>query len=201
MSIVSKGIVIGSLALLTACAAPLTKTELESIRTVGVINEFPEYPNFTNIGTTLFNNDYDKVNDPALKEFLTNEVISQIESRGYSATAVADKESDVGFDLVMVIIPRDIYNMVDTYGYGFYQRSMFNVNSSAETYIALNLNPTTKGRSRCDSCYGQSLSDLPIDDMPAKWSELEDSKKIEFVDILKQDIKKAVDIAFEKTGL
>ncbi|KEA65583.1 hypothetical protein ADIMK_0214 [Marinobacterium lacunae] len=37
--------------------------------------------------------------------------------------------------------------------------------------------------------------------MPAKWSELEDSKKKEFINILKQDIKSAVAIAFNKTGL
>ncbi|WP_036182620.1 hypothetical protein [Marinobacterium lacunae] len=201
MNAVSKGIIISCLVFLTACASPLTKKELETLRTVGVVNEFPEYPNFTNIGTTVFNNEYDEVNDSTLKQFVTNEVVSQINSRGYSAIEISDKVSDADVDLVMVIVPRDIYNMIDTYGYGFYQRSMFSANAFEKSYVALNLRLTTNGNSRCDTCYGQSLTELPIDEMPAKWSELEDSKKKEFINILKQDIKSAVAIAFNKTGL
>jgi hypothetical protein len=200
MNVVFKGLIIGSLILLTACASPLTKQELESIHTVGVVNGFPESPNFVNIGTTVFNNEYDEVSDPTLKGFVTNEVLSQIKLRGYSAE-ISENIADENVDLVMVIVPREIYNMIGTYGYGFYQRSMFSVSVFEKSYIALNLRPTTKGSSRCDTCYGQSMTDLPISEMPEKWSELEDSKQEEFIKILKQDIKNAVKVAFEKTGL
>lgn len=60
-------LIISCLILLTGCVSHLTTNELEEIRSVGVINEFPENPNLTIIGTTIFNNSHDEVKDPSIK--------------------------------------------------------------------------------------------------------------------------------------
>ncbi len=46
-----------TLSLLGGCASTLKPTELQSVKTVGIINQFPDTPNFVTIGTTIFNND------------------------------------------------------------------------------------------------------------------------------------------------
>jgi len=51
------------LVVLTGCASTLKPQDLKEVETVGVVNEFPEYPNFVTTGTTIFNNDYDAVKD------------------------------------------------------------------------------------------------------------------------------------------
>ena len=201
MAVIHRITVAVLLALLTACATPLTKNDIENIRHVGVLNTFPDYPNYTIVGTTIFNNEYGKIEDPSLKSFITNELIEQLSSRGISAKEISDETKNSGVDLILVVVPRDIYNMIDTYGYGLYQRSMFGVKAFKKSYVAMNIRPTINGKSRCDSCYGQSLTALPIDEMPEIWSDLDVAQQEQLIELLKKDIKNAVDIAFKKTGL
>ena len=193
-------LIISCLLLLTGCASPLTTKELEETRSVGVINEFPENPNFTIIGTTIFNNSHDEVKDPSIKKLVSTEVISRIKSRGYTVTEISDQKFAKEFDLVVVIIPRDIYSMPATNGYGFYRRSMFNIKDFEGTYVALNLMPKKNGWSRCDTCFGKSLTALTIDEPSEKWSEIDEADKVKIIEKLKHGIKIAVGNAFENTG-
>lgn len=188
-------------AMLTACTAPLTKQDLVSIKTIEIVNNFPDKPNFTNVGTTMFNNKYELVDDPSYKLFITNEIKSQLQKRGYIVIEASDSTAPSKPDLILEVIPRDIYDMIDTYGYGFYDRSVFNKSKYRKSYFALNLRPVTNGKSRCDVCYGESLTDLPLEDMPDAWGSLSDNKKEEFKAILLKDIKKTIEIVLPKTGL
>ncbi len=193
-------LIISCLILLTGCVSHLTTNELEEIRSVGVINEFPENPNLTIIGTTIFNNSHDEVKDPSIKKLISTEVISKIKSRGYTVTEISDQKLAKEFDLIIVIIPRDIYGMPATNGYGFYRRAMLNVKAFEGTYVALNLMPKKNGRSRCDTCFGKSLTALTIAEPTEKWSEIDDSDKVKIIESLRHGIKIAVESAFENTG-
>lgn len=194
-------LIAGIVMLLSACATPLTKGELEQIKRVGIVNNFPEHPSFTSIGTTLFNNTYDRAKDPTLKPFVTEHLATRLQERGFTVTEIDSENTDAGVDMVVIVIPRDIYNMVDTFGYGFYQRSMFGANAFRKSYTALNLEPRIKGKSRCSACYGESLTDLPIDDMPEEWSSLSETQQQQFAESLRTDIRNAIDRALQKTGL
>jgi len=193
-------IIISCLLLLTGCASPLTTKELEETHSVGVINEFPENPNFTIIGTTIFNNSHDEIKDPSIKKFISTDVISRLKSRGYTVTEISDQKFAKEFDLVVAIIPRDIYGMPATNGYGFYRKSALNIKAFEGTYVALNLMPKKNGWSRCDTCFGKSMAGLTIDESSENWSKTNESDKVKIIEKLKHGIKIAVENAFKNTG-
>lgn len=197
----NKMLIIIMLLSLTGCTSPLTKQDIEKIETIGVLNKFPDKPNFVNVGTTIFNNKSDTVNDASFKNYLTIVISKHLKERGYSVVELSKGMSISGIDLVLEVKPRGVYNMIDTDGYGFHDRSVLGKSISRTAYVALNLVPKTGGRSRCESCYGQSLDVLPTLDMPDLWDELSDRDKEIFKRILNENIVNAIKIALPKTGL
>ncbi|CAC9538295.1 hypothetical protein [uncultured Gammaproteobacteria bacterium] len=48
------------IALLAGCnSMPLTKQQVNKVQSIAIINNFPQYPSFSFIGTTTFQNSYD----------------------------------------------------------------------------------------------------------------------------------------------
>lgn len=201
MQFLNKLLLVFALLTLAACATPLTKEELVNVKNVAIKNNFPQKPNFTNIGTTMFNNKYDSVDDESYKQVVTNELAMALKNKGYKVIDLSNGTPDSSADLIIEIIPRNVYDMIDTNGYGFYDRSFLSSSVYRKSYVALNLSPIFNGKDKCDSCYGESLTDLPIEDMPDLWSDLDENLKIKFKEILKEDIKNAIGQAFSKTGL
>ena len=187
--------------LISACATPLSQKDLDNIKTVGILNDFPDKPNFTNVGTTIFNNENDTVDDSSYKEFLTATIEDVLIKKGYKVTLLSDDKPHSHVDLVLKVIPRDVYNMPSTYGFGFYERSLLGGSLYRKSYVALNLSPMTNGESRCNACYAESLTDLPVEEIPSLWNDLSDEMKLEFEKILKNDIVKTIDKVFPKTRL
>lgn len=188
------------IAILTACAGPLTKADIEKIKIIGILNNFPEKPNLTHVGTTVFTNEYEFVEDTTYKTFLTTTIENLLKNKGYKVVVLEKDDKSSKVDAVLVVTPRDVYSFPYTMGYGFYERSLFGL-SFKKSYVALNLTPTTNGEDRCITCYGESLTDLPLPEFKTKWNEIDENKKQELKIILNKDIEVAVNKAFSQTGL
>ena len=186
---------------LAACATPLTTQQLSEIKTIGIINNFPQYPNFLNVGTTVFNNQTDAVREPEFREYLVSVVDDYLREKGYTPEFISDKASGGNADMLIELIPRDSYGMVGSYGFGFYQKSLLGKIIYKNSYVSLNVSPIIAGRSKCIACYAASRTDLPIEKMPPKWADLDDDQKEKFRSILKADIKKALVEVLKNSGL
>lgn len=187
--------------LLAGCATPLPPSQRAAIQRVAVVNGFPDRPNFTHVGTTVFNNSYESADESSFKRLVTETVMDSLRQRGFAPESVASLEGAGGYDLVIEIVPRDAYGVPHSFGYGFYRRTFLGAPMGQMSYVALNLVPILHGDRRCSACYGESQTPLPTEKMPDTWEQLDDAEKRLFTDALGRDIKKAVSIAFAKTKL
>jgi len=190
-----------SLFLITGCATPIREQTRASIQTIGVVNEFPEYPNYLIIGTTVFSNSKQEVPEPTLRAEVTTELIRMLSVKGYKAESVADGDSREKYDLILELVPRDLYGLATTNGFGFFNNFFLGLSLSKESYVALNLVPKIDGRSTCAACYAQSRSDLAVETMPASWGELSDDEKRIYIDSLRANMKSALSEVVREAGL
>jgi hypothetical protein len=102
--------------------------EISSIKTIKVVNNFPEYPAYEVIGTTMFNNAYSEVEDPSFRLLITETMIDILKEKGYLVEEVDDATAadadliirlESGYD-IFASEPEKFKN-----GYGFYERSFF----------------------------------------------------------------------------
>jgi hypothetical protein len=196
-------LLIFTLVLLAGCASPLTNTQRGTIKTIAVINQFPRHPNYAIIGTTVFNNKYDEVKDGDYFKYVSNITVEYLAKNGYTTTIVNGEQKglDKKYDLVLTLIPRDIYEMPGTNGYGVNQRSFLGVSSKPKVYVALNISPKLHGSVTGNAYYNFALEPLSFEELPTKWGNLSASQKRE-VDIkLKRNIKKAITELMGKLGI
>ena len=176
---------------LSACASTIKQQDLQSVKTVGVINNFPENPNFVTIGTTIFNNDYASIKDDKYSELLVKTVLDYVNAKGMIAKVI--DESDRGsYDMVLELIPRDMYGIPGTFGFGVNQRSMFGNAMQANTYVALNIGPYINGKSKCSACYLQKIKPLNIDNLPENWEALSINEQKHVDEILSENIRETL---------
>jgi hypothetical protein len=191
------------LLLLTGCSAPLTKSQRAEINTVAVVNEFPARPNYAIIGTTIFNNKYDELKEEDYFGFVSNVTVGYLSKKGYKTTLITGDKTglDKKYDLVLTLIPRDIYEMPGTMGYGVNQRSFFGVESDPNVYVALNISPKLHGRNTGNAYYNSVLQPLSFESLPNKWDMLTQAQKSEIHNKLKQNIRKAITMLMKDVGL
>jgi len=203
MKIIQNALIVSFIVFLSGCHNQIMKIDLAKVESVGIINKFPNYPNYLNIGTTIFNNSSCIVEDITYKKFLTEEVEKHLQRKGFKVKHLLSEKSASNVDMIIEILPRSIYGIPNTKGYGFFHRSLLGISAKKKSYVALSLNQKKDGKEvfRLLSCIGEIMTNLPIDEMPLKWNELNESKKKELGIILKKDITKAVSMAFSKLGL
>ncbi len=182
------------------CATPLTTEERSTISSVGVINQFPAYPNYVVVGTTIFNNEYDEIPDPSHREYLEQVVEGYFEAKGYSVRMLSKNDSGEEVDLLVTLIPRDIYQMPGTHGFGVMQRSILGKPFPAQVYVALNLNAKFKGRV-VGTDYKAILSEFSQSSLPPNWESLPESQKGEVNEKLRAGVKKAIHEVFRENGI
>ena len=186
--------------LLSACATKIKQQELLTVKTVGVINKFPAYPNFVTIGTTIFNNEYADIKDPQFGNLLVETVLEYVKARGFSVKLINESERNL-YDMVLELIPRDVYATPGTYGFGVNQRSMFGNPMQANTYVALNIGPYIRGKKKCSACYLQKLKPIPIEELPATWGELSEPNRVIITKTLRANIKESLDEILNTVGI
>ncbi|MBT0082624.1 hypothetical protein [Vibrio alginolyticus] len=176
---------------LTGCASTLKPQDLKEVETVGVVNEFPEYPNFVTTGTTIFNNDYDAVKDSSFSDLLVKTVKDYVEAKGMAVKLIS--ESEIGdVDMAIKLVPRDIYGVSNTFGYGVHQQSIFGKRMGAITYVSLNVVPYIDGDSKCSTCYLKGVKVLDIEELPAQFSLLSQDEQAHVKDSLDNNIQETL---------
>jgi len=189
--------------LLIGCAAPLTKTDLNTIKSIAIVNEFPNQPNYAIIGTTIFNNEYDGLKSDAFLKKVSSVTIEYLSKKGYDVKEIdgKNKSNYKNYDFVLTLIPRDIYQMPGTYGYGVNQRSFLGIKGKPIIYVALNMRPELHGRVTGSAYYNQSTTELTFDTLPEKWSGLSESQKKEITEKLNENIEKAITELLGEVGI
>lgn len=189
-----------TLTFLNGCASTLKPNELQTVKTVGVLNHFPDTPNFVTIGTTIFNNEYAKINDSQFSNTLIELVTERLKAKGFTAQLINESQRNQ-FDMVIELIPRDVYATPGTYGYGVNQRSAFGNAMQANTYVALNIAPYIRGKKKCSACYLQKLMPIDIEELPKTWDDLSNEQKIHVAETLNKNIESAINEIMTQVGL
>lgn len=176
---------------LISCSSHLTKEELQNINRVGIVNNFPEFPSYIVIGTTIFNNEYGIINDKKFHDKFSEVATNYLTKKNYKVSAIPDKDKETkNVDLILVFKPLDIYQMPGTsYGYGLNQRSMFGNAMAPNVYVSFNVFLYLNGEYTGNSFYTKALTILPLGDLPLKWDDLSvDNKKL-----VTENLNKAID--------
>jgi hypothetical protein len=193
-----------TLVLVTGCAAPMSKNELVAVKKIGIINGFPENPNYLKIGTTVFQNNTENIDSLRYKDLVSNQVEGYLKEKGYQPVEVKDKASlESGeVDMVIEIVPRDALSKPYTNGYGFFQRSFFGSKTPASSYVALNLVPSKKNSVNLFSAYyKENFQELGIVELPDKWGDLSEKQKEVFTENLKNNIQTTIRALIVTLGL
>lgn len=190
---------------ITACATPITKEQLNNIKTVGLINSFPENPNYLSIGLTIFENETSNLDALSFKQYLTDISSSYLKKQGLNVSTFRDRESaeKANLDMVIELLPRDAYQKPGTYGYGFYQRTLFGAKvGNAQSYVALNLSPESRYFSSAFSAYyKENFDNIHLKALPENWDKIPEADRSKMIDNLKNNIDKTVIGLFKEFGL
>lgn len=129
-------------------------------------------------------------------------VLDYLKAKGLIAREIADNaEAKNNVDLVLFLIPRDVYQVPETFGYGVNQRSFLGALGPANTYVALNIGPYLHGERMGNAFYRENLSKLPVEQLPIKYSSLSADQKKYIEDDLKKNIQESVTELLKKVGL
>jgi hypothetical protein len=191
------GIVLGG------CAPQLTQPELDTVETVTIINSFPERPNFTIVRTTIFNNQLGEFGDGKYFEELNSVTKNALVKRGYRENEVVQKREEMtqDSDMVLTLVPRDIYQWPETNGYGAYQRTFFGIKNKPVVYVALNIHPEIHGKLKGSAYFHSVITELTIDELPEGWELLAEKEKKEVDTKLSDSIDQAVSELLGKIGI
>lgn len=182
--------------LATGCVHKPTAADFVGVKRIQIVNNLDKMPKYMVIGTTIFNNELHEANLPTIKDFTTDYLTKRLTRRGYQVV----KKSQSA-DLILTIKPGSIYDLSQSEGYGYYERSLFGISGFSASYAALFLIPNKNGNDICIWCKGESFTELPINNMPDTWEELADFHKKKFADQLIKDLTTAMDEALKKTSL
>ena len=183
--------------MLSACSTKIPKEVIQNIESIKIVNYFPDSPFFTYFNKIYLDTPI-SIEDKSFKLFLNSEIEKQLRKRGYKIVSSASQNADLIFE----VVPKGGTGQPPgTMGFGFYNETFLGMNTRKFSYVIMKINPIVNGDVKCDACYGGSSTELPIEDMPETWGELSVKEKSEFKEILRDDIRKAVNMAIQNTGL
>jgi len=205
----------------TGCAKQLTQSEVDNIHRVAIINHFPDYFTHMTIDLTMLqDHGFRKVQDLELKNFVGDELSDQLQQKGFKVVEVKnvpfydlrEKFLNHGFsggkdefsidnvDMVIEIIPRPEESMSNSIGYGFqHKKTLIGGLGKQFAYTALELKLIVDGESRCGNCTSESK--IEVSGMKLNWQELDDSKQISLLGLLKLNIRNALQVSLEKSKI
>ncbi|CAC9649936.1 hypothetical protein [uncultured Gammaproteobacteria bacterium] len=192
------------IALLAGCSSmPLSKQQVNKVQSIAIINNFPQYPSYSSIGTTVFQNSYDKIINKNYQEELSSIFAKYLGQKGYKNVAVYNKTKKYKgeVDLVITLEPSGLNRPAapNNAGYGIYQRSFFGIQDKASTYIEMNALIKLKSGEEFNTHF-HDFSPVSFKDLPKKWDYLSNSQKNEIESKIKQNMKKSIN-AMRDLGL
>ena len=131
--------------LLVSCATPLKESQLKSISTVGIVNQFDENPRYMIIGSTIFSNKVSKIRNSEFKSHLSAYVKSYLENAGYSVVYINEGES-AAVDLLLQLRPTSVYQAEYMEGFGVVERFFLGSSGGPGAYISIAVDPFIDGK-------------------------------------------------------
>jgi len=165
--------------------------------TIGVLNEFPESPNYIKQRTLVFRHQKSGYDKGGFKDLLTQSASDFLVSKGYKVLEVDSKNAlkEGRADILLEIQPMNIFKQDDTLGYGFYDRKFLQIllKKPATSYICMNLNLYRKNSlSVKRSGRQENFSKLDFPELPESLDELTADQKKSMSLNLEQNIRNAI---------
>ena len=171
--------------------------------TFGVINQFPDHPNYLKEKTLVAMHQNTTIESISVKGQLTRVVEQFLIAKGYRVIEVDSKDAlkDGRADMVIEIVPRNVFKREGTYGYGFADRSFLLglIKNKPHSYVAMELILKRKNSRRIITTKKEErFSEIGIDSMPDKWTQLTKDEKRRFEENLLENMAKTADILLSR---
>jgi len=188
-----------------ACAPSPTMTETSDIL-VGIQNQFPDAPKYIKSRTFVFRHQVSDIDTKRFKDAITKSAGKYLASKGYQVIEVEDRTAleDGRANMIVNIVPMDIFKQDGTLGYGFYDRKILEVliKQPARSYICLDMNLYRKGHMRVTRTGRQeNFSKLDIKELPDTPDQLTEDEKKEMALNLEKNINETVFRVLPMLGL
>ncbi len=188
-----------------ACAPSPTMTETSDM-IVGIQNQFPDAPKYIKSRTFVFRHQVSNIDTKKFKDAITQSARDYLVSKGYKVIEVEDKTAleDGRADMIVKIVPMDIFKQDGTLGYGFYDRKILEVliKQPARSYICLDMNLYRKGhRTITRTGRQENFSKLDIKELPDSPEQLTENEKKEMALNLEKNISETVFRVLPMLGL
>jgi hypothetical protein len=180
----------------------IDETSIDSI-TFGVVNKFPDHPNYLKEKTLTVNQQNTIIESLFVKDSLTRTVEKFLIAKGYRVIEVESKAAlkDGRVDMVIEIVPREIFKREGTFGYGFADRKFLLglIENKPHSYVAMQLTLSRKNSMRVITTNKEERSsEIGINAMPDKWDQLPLEEKKRFEKNLQENMAKAADLLLSR---
>ena len=182
--------------IVVACAPSIERNH-EHAFTIGILNEFPETPNYVKLKTLALLHRITDFESDRFKHMLTQSASEFLMSKGHTVIEVdgtaALKQGRV--DMLLQIQPLNIYKQDDTLGYGFYDRNILKVviEQPARSYICMNVKLHRKDSFLIKQTGRQeNFSKLPFAELPDDPGQLTADQKKAMSANLEENIRDTI---------
>ena len=188
-----------------ACAPAVTRHDASNL-TGGILNEFPDTPNYIKKRTFVFRHKVACYGTDGFKNILTQSAKEYLISKGYKVINVENKTAlkEGRADMIVQILPMDIFKHDGTLGYGFYDRKFLEIlmKQPARSYICLHMNLIRKDRTKVVRTGRQeNFSKLIVKELPDSPDQLTENERKEISLNLENNIRKTIFRVLPMLGL
>ena len=188
-----------------ACSQPVIKNDATSL-TIGILNEFPGSAKYIKQRTFVFRHQVEAYEKDRFKKFITHSAEDYLISKGYKVIEVKDKTAltDGRADMIVEILPMDMFKQDGTMGYGFYDRKLLVIvlKQHAKSYICLDMKLHRKDIGKVVSTKRQEgFSKLMIKELPESPDQLTENEIKDMSLNLENNIKKTIIRSLSVLGL
>jgi len=186
---------------LTSCATSIKPGELASVKTIGVINKFPEYPSYSKVSFNAFDYSHSFINDESVNKTLSDKTIAYLAAKGFKVQLIEDSERN-SYDMILEITPREVYQVSETYGYGVQQRAInLGLSNPIKSYVSMYIDAYIQGRRIGSKFDHTEHTKIDIEDIRKDWDELSADKKKKIINSLNMNIDKTINILMPRIGI
>ena len=188
-----------------ACSQPVIKNDATSL-TIGILNEFPDAAQYIKKRTFVFRHQVAAFEEDRFKKFITHSAEDYLLSKRYKVIEVKDRTAltDGRADMIVQILPMNIFKQDGTLGYGFYDRKFLVVvlKQPAKSFICLDMKLHRKDSGKVVSTKRQEgFSNLMIKELPESPDQLTENEIKEMSLNLENNIKKTITRSLSVLGL
>ncbi len=195
-------LIIVTAALVSGCIGGSSTEDQLTPKTFGILNSFPDHPLYLKKKTLVVRHKTAGIESLSVKSQFTEVMTQYLEDKGYQVKIVDDKAAlkSGQVDMLIEIVPREVFKMEGMYAYGFADRKfLLVVNQPARSYVAMQLSLSRANSSRVINTKRQErFSQLGMDVMPETWDELSPEDKEVFEANLRDNMAKATYLALNE---